>query len=191
MNTTEKILAVLVAIALILGAIGIFLPQGTNGPQGPPGEDGQDGADGADGEQGPPGPKGDKGDPGEDCQCNEPPEIIFYTLLEELPQQEYDGTQLCVWITDPEEDVVKVEMYWMAENTCEWIQLVDVTGKAGSEDDIETALKVCFNKIPLDRPFVYDPTLVSFKWRVDVTDGENLISETYNASYWHPVIWPN
>jgi len=193
METIHKVFAVLIAIALILGALGIFLPQGTEGPQGPPGEDGQDGADGQDGkdgidgEQGPQGPKGDKGDPGEDCPCNEPPQVTYHTIIEELPAEDFYDTIPCVWITDPEKDTLKVEMFWMAEDGDEWIDLLDVV--VNTESDIYDSIPVCLNTIPLDRPFVKVPTLITFKWRVDITDGSNLVSEIYESSYWHPVIW--
>jgi len=207
MEIINKVLSVLVVLALTMSVVAMFLPSCTEGPQGPigpqgeqgppglNGTDGNDGADGIDGEQGPPGPpgpqgpqgstgsqgpQGPQGPPGEDCPINTCPMIINMSNIENVSADEYYNTTMWVEFSNLENDELKCQFYWATSlyPYDEWHIFYDSAGG----DRFESGY------IPMAVPFVTEPTLMTFVWRIDISDGANFWSEMYICTYWHPVV---
>lgn len=113
---------------------------------------------------------------------NQPPVIKLISPTELV--EDYHNTRICFDISDPDGDQMKIQMYWSNErNWNKWIEISNVIGYNGS---------YCYPRgIPLYNPFVlqYHDRHQHIKWRVDVTDGQHIVSETYDINYLHPTIW--
>jgi len=161
------------------GPIGAIGEQGPEGPQGPQGEQGEKGETGDTGPRGPTGPKG------EPCTENLPPVIEDFLpdCCCPISKEDYiDMAILKVNVSDPEGDLLHVEMLWDMGIVSwhEWTPIFDEYGYPGWFID--------FGNIPLKPMTVSKDTLMNFKVRVDVTDGPNLVSEIFEFKFWHPYI---
>ena len=199
-------LAILVALALVLGSTGLYYgytnsqkegPIGLTGLQGEPGEDGVDGAKGDKGDtgdtgpEGPPGSTGPRGGPGTDLEPNDAPVVLSQTLWtdNECITAE-DDWLFCVELDDPEDDLMKVEFYFYMDTT--WFE--------GTECPLELIPYLAgdhiwlpfFNEVGHDGMYCFNatnlkdmidcwiggiPDCTRLTWRCDIMDGENFISQ--------------
>jgi hypothetical protein len=152
--------------------------KGETGETGPRGAAGSDGADGADGQD---------GADGEDLEPNEAP-IIENNSMEGCVEIDDDWI-FSVTIEDPEGDLILVNAYFYVDNywfnaSCfgwipyyfgdhYWLPMINEVGYNGTYSFNATNIKdVIESEIGI-------PECFEMFWRVDVMDGENLISETY------------
>jgi cysteine-rich repeat protein len=180
--TGEKLLAVgaviIAIIALIIGGAA-YMKEGEPGPIGPQGEPG---------EMGPP---GENGTDGEDCEINEPPTIeLFYCGDGIMSHGEWcdDGNEvggdgcdcdctadgppyrytLGVYIEDPEDDKLTIDVYYKFYFGANWILLEHDIGYSGHH-----AYHI-YSMGPISSSdWLY--------WCVEVTDGPNLVWAYHNA----------
>ena len=148
------------------GVDGIRGPQGLPGPQGIPGktgptgprgykgDKGSTGATGSRGPEGSQGPKGDKGDPGQDLLGSLPP-VITFPIASLCPCKSIN-----FYVEDPENDTMKIEVYITWSGASSWYYVNSFVGNNGHYD-----AKYCTSK-------------TVYTWRIDVDDGNNIVSET-------------
>lgn len=114
-----------------------------------------------------------------ECPENQAP-----IITDEYPKgliTDYHNASVGISVSDPEGDLMKVQIYWQPLNKDEWVEILNKVGYNGTYE---------YPHIPLDRPFVPKEMIIDFTWRVDVTDGVNIVTGTYHANYFHPVIFP-
>jgi hypothetical protein len=168
-----SIFAILIAAAsLIVAGIAVVSP----GTQGPEGEIGPQGPQGDTGDTGPQGPKGEDG---QDCVAGNTPVIeSFYPDFLVHPEY-FDDMIVEVGISDSDSDKVKVEVYAkdkFAENT--WMELKKVILDTPNSDIVNLRIG---NILRWYENPIMDTQYITY--RVDVTDGPNLVSEEFVISY--------
>ena len=112
----------------------------------------------------------------DDEQENRPPviEVISPWPLNDTIKKYYDA-RLCARVTDPDADIMAVQFYLKKPYHIKWKLVYD---------------EIAFNDTHCYPEVAYDPVQDIYKpqiiqWRIEVTDGKHLVSETYNISYWY------
>lgn len=172
------IIAVLGLLTSVIALNGLNEIEVTHGIDGEDGTDGDDGADGINGIN------GINGSDGKDCVLNQPPVIEYTTVVERLFSDEVPNKKLHVRIRDSDSKLLKCQMYWRICSSQPWTMFSDETKGETSENMFYFGSV----RIPLYGDCTPEQKLIFMYWRIDVTDGYNLVTQTQRISYWHPII---
>lgn len=115
-------------------------------------------------------------------ETNLPPSILVYPLDGTIiDAEDFYATDLEVLVTDPESDMVRVEIYWDSREPSsplvEWELLRNDVGYNGSYIQFH---------IPLFVASVPHPKLMTFDWRIDIFEDGHWFCELHSFQYWHP-----
>ena len=115
-----------------------------------------------------------------DIPTNEPPTILLSPCG---VVDSYFTARLCVTVSDPDGDTMKINLYWRETGKDRWIELVNEVGGNGT---------YCYGKgLPLYEPYVkpYEDRRMWIDFRADVTDGIHIVSDTCTIEYQHPTVF--